>query len=436
MAAGFRMLKEQVKRIVVEYQERMPFALFPRSTPTLVGTRQIHAVVGLRRVGKTHFLYQIVNALLTRGVAKERILFINFEDERLADITAGQLGLVLDAYLELYPAHTTGEVHVFFDEIQAAPGWERFVARLFEEKRYRLAVSGSSSKLLAKELATALRGRSIATRLYPLSFRELAAYRGIAVDEKLAYSRARFATAKLLDEYVQWGGFFEVANASSVDERRRIVQTYLDLVVYKDIVERYGVKNVSVLKRLIRYFVTNTTRKASLLRLSQTLAERVSKNTVQQYTGLLEDCGFLFPVGKFSHSLRRGNTPSKYYIADPCFKTVAGLNFSEDRGALYESAVFLELVRRGDEPFFYEDKGECDFVVKRDLKIAEAIQVCVDPRGQERELRGLLGALHAFGLARGTIITAEQDGEERVDGRIVRYVPLWRWLLLGGAHEG
>lgn len=423
------MVKEPLKRVIVENQERMPFPLFPRQAPTLVGTRQIHAVIGLRRVGKTHFLYQIINELLGRGVAKERVLLVNFEDERLAGLTAGNLGLVLDAYHELYPAHATGEVYLFFDEIQAVPGWERFVARIFEEKRYRIAITGSSSKLLSKELATALRGRSVATKLYPLSFREFATYRRVAVEKKLAYSRERFAAVKLLDEYLVWGGFFEVQDAGSEEERRRIVQTYLDLVVYKDVVERYGVKNVALMKRLIRYFVTNTTRKASLLRLSRTLAERVSKNTVHQYAGLLEDCGFLFPVRKFSHSLRRGNTPSKYYLADPSFKAVAGLNFSEDRGVLLENAVLLELVRRGDEPFFFEDKGECDFVVKRGARIAEALQVCFDPDGKERELHGLVAAMHAFSLDSGTVITAEHEGEEVVGGKAIRYVPLWRWLL-------
>jgi len=214
-----------------------------------------------------------------------------------------------------------------------------------------------------------------------------------------------------------------------VENQERCRSRYLDLVVYKDVVERYGVKNVAVMRRLIPYFVTNTTRKESLLKLSRTIAERVSKNTVHQCTGLLEDCGFLFPVRKFSHSLRRGNTRSRYYIADPCFKTVAGLNFSEDRGALYENAVLLELVRRGDEPFFHEARGECDFVVKRGTRIAEAIQVWLDPEGKEREIRGLLAAMEAFDLDQGTVITAETEGEESIGARTVHYVPLWRWLL-------
>jgi uncharacterized protein len=424
------MVKEALKRIIVENHERMPFPLFQRSAQTLLTTRQIHAVIGLRRAGKTHFLYQIINELLRTGVAKEAVLLVNLEDERLAALTAERLGLILDAYGELFPQRVGERTHLLFDEIQAVPGWERFIARVFEEKRYRIVITGSSSKLLSKELATALRGRSIATRLYPLSFRELAVYRGLAVDEKLVYSRRRFAAVKLLDSYLPWGGFFEVIDAENDEERRRIVQTYLDLVIYKDVVERYGVKNVAVMKRLIRYFVTNTTRKASLLRLSQTLAERVSKNTVHQYTGLLEDCGFLFPVRKFSHSLRRGNTPSKYFIADPCFKTVAGLNFSADRGLLMENAVLLELVRRGDEVFFYEEKGECDFVIRRDAKIVAAIQVCADPEAaKERELRGLLAAMDAFSLLEGTIVTHDYDTEETFDGRHIRYVPLWRWLL-------
>ncbi len=421
-------MKETLKGIIHENQERMPFQLFPRHTPTLVDTRQIHAIIGLRRVGKTFFLYQIINELLERGLEKERILLINFEDERLASLGAEQLGLVLDAYRELYPEQR-GELRLFFDEIQAVPGWERFVTRLFEEKRYRIVVTGSSSKLLSKELATALRGRSIATRLFPMSFRELVEYRGIDLQSRLAYSQERFKVIHLLDDYLRWGGFFEVQDAGTDEERRRIVQTYLDLVIYKDIVERYGIKNVDLMKRLIRYFVTNTTRKASLLRLSRTLAERASKNTVHQYTGLLEDCGFLFPVRKFSYSLRRGNTPSKYYIADPAFKTVAGLNFSRDLGAFYENAVLLELIRRGDEPFFFEDRGECDFVVKRGDRITEAIQVSVDPEGRDREQRGLLAAARELGLKSGIIITADHTGEEKVDGVTIRHIPLWRWLL-------
>jgi len=150
---------------------------------------------------------------------------------------------------------------------------------------------------------------------------------------------------------------------------------------------------------------------------------------VHQYTGLLEDCGFLFPVRKFSCSLRRGNTPSKYYIADPAFKTVAGLNFSRDQGAFFEHAVLLELIGRGDEPFSFKDRGECDFVVKRGDKITEAIQVSVDPEGRERERRGLLAAAKELNLTTGTIITANRFAEEDADGVTIRYTPLWRWLL-------
>jgi hypothetical protein len=410
----------------------MPFRLFDRDAELLVGTRQIHAVIGLRRAGKTHFLYQVANALLAAGVPKEAVLLVNFEDERLARLSAETLGVVLDAYSELFPDRVREETYVFFDEVQAVPGWERFIARLFEDKRYRIVITGSSSKLLSKEIATALRGRSVATKLYPLSFRELAAYRGVAVSAKLAYSRERFKAVKLLDDYLQWGGFFEVADARDDSERRRIVQAYLDLVVYKDVVERYGIKNLGLLKALIRRFVTNTTRKTSLQRLTREyrVTARASKNTVAQYAALLVDAGFLFEVSKFSHSLKTGNTPSKYYVADPCFKTVGGLNFSGDRGLLVENAVLLELVRRGEEVFFFEDKAECDFVLKRGTRITAAIQVCTDPEvARERELRGLLAALDAFGLDEGTIVTYDYEAEETAQGKRVRYVPLWRWLL-------
>lgn len=425
------MVKDELKRIILENQERMPFRLFARGIETLRTTRQIHAIIGLRRVGKTFFLFQIINELLENDVTKEAILFVNFEDERLASLRAERLGVVLEAYYELFPERTRKEVHIFLDEVQVVPGWERFVARLFEEKRYRLTVTGSSSKLLSREIATSLRGRSVATHIYPLSFAEFAAYRGLKTSEQTAFSRDRFKAVKLLESYLAWGGFFEVQDASDDVERRRIVTTYLDLVVYKDLVERYSVKNLAAMKALIRYFVTNATRKASLTKLAGTLgAGPVSKNTILQYTSFLEDANVLYACAKFSYRLRQGNTPSKFYLADPSYKTVAGANFSADRGLFFENAVYMELRRRGFEVFFFEEKAECDFITKSGTKVTGAYQVCVDPQqAGERETKGLLAALEAFHLPGGTVITADDDCEETHDTKRIRYLPLWRWLL-------
>ncbi len=423
-------MKEALKRILTENQERMPVSLYPREAATLAGSRQIHAVVGLRRAGKTFFLHQCVNELLSSGVPREAILFVNLEDERLAALTAEQLGLLVDAYDELFPERLRQTVHVFLDEVQVVPGWERFVARLFEDKRYRISLSGSSSKLLSKEIATSLRGRGVATHLYPLSFRELAGYRGLGVSGRLAYSRERFRAVKLLEEYLTWGGLFEVQDAPAEDLRRRIVSTCLDLVVYRDLVERYSVGNLGAMKALIRYYVTNMSRKASLTRLSTGLGVAVARNTLAQYTAFLEDVNFLYACPKFSYRLRQGNTPSKYYLADPAFKTVAGVNHSADRGAYFENAVYMELRRRGGEVCFFEESVECDFVVRQGGKVTEAFQVSVDPDiAGERETRGLLAALEAFGLRRGTIVCADAEREETIDGKVIRYVPLWRWLL-------
>lgn len=425
------MVKDELKRIILENQERMPFRLFARNVETLEASGQMHAIIGPRRVGKTFFLYQIINQCLARGVAKEAVLLVNFEDERLSSLTAERLGVVLDAYYELYPERMRDDVYVFLDEVQVVEGWERFVARLFEEKRYRLAITGSSSKLLSKEIATSPRGRSVATHLYPLSFAEFCAYRGVKANERIAFSGERFKAVKLLDEYLAWGGFFEVQDAHDDAERRRIVSSYLDLVVYKDLVERHSVKNLAAMKALIRYFVTNTTRKASLTRLAATLgAGPVSKNTIIQYTSFLEDANVLYACPKFSYKLRQGNTPSKFYLADPSFKTVAGGNFSADRGLFFENAVYMELRRRGCDVSFFEEKGECDFITKEGTKVTGAFQVCIEPEAAgERGTKGLLEALEVFELDSGSIITADDDRQETTDGKRVRYLPLWRFLL-------
>lgn len=422
------MQKETIKKLILQNRERMPFQLFERHIP-IIETKQINVIIGLRRAGKTFFLYQTINDLLAKGVPKERILLINFEDERLATLKAEECGLLMDAHYELYPNNLQEELYLFFDEIHIVPGWEKFVSRLFEDKRYRLTLTGSSSKLLSKEIATNLRGRSITTHLFPLSFAELCALRGIRVEQNLPYSQERFKAIKLLDEYLVWGGFYEVQNAPEDAQREKIVKTYLDLIVYKDLVERYGIKNVAVMKQLVSHAATNTTKRWSLTKLHRDLSRtmKVSKNTISQYLSFLEDANVLYPIKNAGYALRQ-NTIAKYYLADTAFKTVGGTNYSEDKGLLYENAVLIELLRREEDPYFYSNGGECDFVLKQGTKMHEAIQVTIDPE-KERERKGLLAAMEKFKLKQGIIITAETEKEEEIDGKKLRYVPLWRWLL-------
>lgn len=418
-------MKDVFKKIIVETQELVPFELFNRSFEVFSSSAKISAFIGLRRVGKTHLLYQVMNSLVNK---KDKLIFVNFEDDRLSDLSLKDLDFLLDAYYELFPANTDEKLYFFFDEVQAVLGWEKFVNRLFERK-HKVFVTGSNSKLLSKELATVLRGRALSVNVFPLCFKEFLGVNSFVFSDKSFFSNDRFKIKSFFNDFLIWGGFFEVVNSSNELEKRKVIETYVDLIVYKDLVERYDIKNLDLVKFLIRYFSTNLGCKISLNKLYNLLSSkmRVSKDSIFNYTSLLTDIGFLYRVNKFGFSLK-STARSKYYLVDNGFKTVHGLNFTLDKGSLLEAVVLQELVMRGFEVSYFEDKFECDFIAKKNELFA--IQVCWDlDVSKDREVRGLLEALNKLDLNSGLILTNDFDGEEIIDGKRVVYKSVWKWLL-------
>jgi len=418
-------MKDILKKIIVENQELIPFKLFNRSLEVFSSSNKISAFIGLRRVGKTHLLYQVMNSLVD---VKDKLIFINFEDDRLTNFSFKNFDLILEAYFELFPNNVDVKLYFFFDEVQAVLGWEKFVNRLFERK-HKVFVTGSSSKLLSKELATVLRGRALSVNVFPLSFKEFLGVKNFVFSNKSFFSKDRFQIKKFFNDFLVWGGFFEVVNSLSDLERRKVVETYIDLIVYKDLVERYNIKNLDLVKFLIRYFSTNLGCKVSLNKLYNLLSSkmRVSKDGIVNYVSLLTDIGFLYRIDKFGFSLK-STARSKYYLVDNSFKTVHGLNFTADNGSLLEALVLQELIKRGFEVTYFEDKFECDFIAKKNELVA--IQVCYDITiSKNREVRGLLEALDKLKLTKGLILTNDFDGEEVINDKKIIFKSVWKWLL-------
>ena len=370
------MNKETIKNLIVENQGRMPFNLCDRKKNIHLKSDQIVTIIGLRRTGKTYFLYQIINKLLEQGTSKEKIIYINFEDERL-EFRKETLQLILDSYYEMYPRNIDEKIYLFFDEIQVVDGWELFVRRLHESKKYKIYITGSSSKLLSKEISTSLRGRAISEHIYPLSFSEILEYKGIKISKETKYSKYKYEIKKLLEEYKLWGGFFEIIDAVDTEDKRKIAQSYLDLIIYKDIIDRYSIKNIELLKYLIKYFITNTGNKISLNKIYESIKQKMpsSKDAIANYASFLLDVGFLIDLKKYDPSLKKQNIPSKYYVIDPVFKTIFGHNITTDKGQILENIVLIELYKSEKEIYFSElDEKECDFLIKENNSIIQAIQ--------------------------------------------------------------
>ena len=200
--------KDIIKTIIVDSQSRVLPTIWNRRLRVPLESGKIVTLAGVRRSGKTYHLFNSINQLKIQGVSARQMLYINFEDERL-DLSAGELDLILQAYQELYPKLNLSECFFFFDEIQEVAGWEKFIARMYASVSQRIFITGSNAKLLSKEIATALRGRTITFEVYPLSFAEFV---HISSPKKLNTRKSidRALLVSLFEQFIYQGGFPEL----------------------------------------------------------------------------------------------------------------------------------------------------------------------------------------------------------------------------------
>ncbi len=420
--------KQSFKLLITEFQERTLPEVIPREL-TVPDANKVISIVGVRRSGKTYYFFQKIKQLL-QTVPRHRILYINFADDRLYPVEVGDLHLLLEAYFELYPHNKSQRIFLFLDEIQEIKEWERFVRRVYDNENARIFVTGSSSKLLHREISSALRGRTLKYELLPLSFSEFLLFKGIAVEDNVLYSEQRFIVKHLFEEYLTFGGFPEVVLG---DLKREILDNYLELILYRDVVERYTIRQLSFLKYLIRYLLTNVANPFSIARFTQMARQQVAVNraTVSEYLSYLEDANLIFPVWFFSYSLKQQQTnPRKMYCIDTGLRNSVAFKFSSDEGRLVENMVFLHLKRLGNELYYWKQKQEVDFVMQDADRSLVAINVSYTDDVSEREFRGLIEFARAFEAIKGLFLLTRDRYEIRnVEGYTIRLVPVWYFLL-------
>ena len=426
-------MKELLKTVIKDGQVQFPRRdVKPRELAVPLNSGKVISLIGPRRCGKSYYLFNLINRLVARG-EQERILYINFEDERL-DLTTSDLQFIPEAYFELYPQHFGQELYLFFDEIQEVPGWEKFIRRIYDTVSKNVFLTGSSAKLLGEEIATALRGRSLTYTLQPLSFAEFCQFRGIDTRERYA-TPARLALKTAFDRFLQFGGYPEIVSANA-DLARKTLQSYYDVMLFRDIVERNQVAKVHVLKHFLKRVLNNATGKLSIHKLYNELKSQgisVSKGTLYEFLDYSVDCFLLFLLFPYDPSVvRQSALQKKVYATDTGLLNAVSFRFSEDRGKLLENMVYLHLFRQEREVYFLNDRFECDFVIQNDAKIEQAIQVCAsltDEETRRRELRGLVRAMDRFDLQEGVVITLDEEETIDVNSKTVFVQPAWKWFL-------
>ncbi|MBI4359689.1 MAG: ATP-binding protein [Candidatus Jacksonbacteria bacterium] len=392
----------------------------------------IIVVTGARRSGKSFIMRQYIKELITRGVSKEETVMINFEDPRWGMLTVQDIDRVYETYVEYLKPK--GKPYVFLDEVQEVEGWERWVRKTHELAQADLILSGSNAKLLSKELSTLLTGRHVDVTVFPLSFKEFLDFQGIDATDMLDIADQRIAIQRLCMEYIQFGSFPEVVLGKN---KKEILFHYFDDVVSKDILKRYKIRKPEQLKSLVKFYLSNTSSLTTFSSTEKFLA--FSADTIEKFAGYLETAYLFFFLKRFSFKIKeQEKSPRKVYCIDSGLAHAVSFRFSENRGQRAENIVFLELLRRGsgsrEELYYWKDAQhrEVDFVVKEGERIIELIQVCwelQEIRTKERELRSLIKASNELACKTLLVITGEYEGEEEVEGKDIRYVPLWKWLL-------
>lgn len=419
-------------------QAEFPTDLKKRENPLPANENKIITIPGVRRCGKSSKMEAVINDMLSKGVDRERFLWVSFDDERLVKMTSEELNTIIEAYREMYPDIDLSTVYMFFDEIQLIEGWEYFIMRLYKHYCKNIYISGSNATMLSSELKSVLRGWPIEEETLPLSFREFCEFMGVKTDSWLESDIAKLRNAFF--DYNSQGGFPEVVLTENPLLKTKILQTYFDTMLLKDLVEHYKIGNIEVLRYFLKRIMSNLTKPTSVRSLfgdikSQGL--KVSKDDLYEWANHACDIFLFFRVPNYSKSLQKvESSQPKYYCIDNGLRDSVLLPQSDDNGKKLENTVFLQLYRHRspiDRIFYYQGNYECDFVVQRGVNIDALYQVCwdmSDPDTRNREIRGLLEASKVTDCKNLFIITSDYEEEIKIDDELtIHVVPAWQWLL-------
>ncbi len=379
-----------------------------------IDSKEIIVITGSRRSGKSYLLLQF----------KEKInsgAYINFEDDRFLKFKEDDFDNLLKAIYEVY-----GEDNniFFFDEIQNINSWEMFVRRLYNYK-CKIFITGSNANLLSSELGTKLTGRHLDIILLPFSFKEYLDYYNIKYNKNYNL-KEKSKILRFFDKFILEGSYPQFLE----EENTEIIRNIYSDAIYKDLQPRYSIENINDLKEILLYLSSSLASPISYNNISKSLKIK-SHHTVKKHIKALESVYLIFLVNKYSESNKNIlKSYKKVYFIDNGLRNILTFQRYQNKGNLLENIVFLELVRTGKEiMYFNNNNSECDFIIKS--KSFDAIQVCFDfnDENKEREIKGLLSAMNFFKLTKGYILTYDQENELKIDNKIIRIKPVWKWLL-------
>jgi hypothetical protein len=397
---------------------------------------KVIVIAGVRRSGKTSLMFQHIKALMKRRVTKDNIIYVNFENERLIATKATDMDNLLIAHSQIFNP-MGGIVYLFLDEIQNVENWDKWIRKVYDTKKYRIIITGSSSELLSSEIATALAGRNLSYTVYPFSFSEMLKSKGITAEiSGIKFSSKKGTVLKALDEFLEYGSFPEVILSNDTTRKMDLLSSYFDAIFFRDIIKRYNLRETGALNIFLKIIASNYSTYFSSTKAQNyfnSMGFEISRVTILNFLEYSKSVFFAEILEQYLKSPRkRFARQVKSYIVD------IGLSklFTDiDKGRALENAVFIELLRRkkvSDNIHYLKLRSgkEIDFIVG--WKPTKLIQVCYELSSidvKDRETSALVEAAKALKLKEGIIITYDYNGSEDVDGIKIVYLPFWEWAL-------
>lgn len=431
------MRKEVIKSLIAIKQSEIPFEVIERDVELPIGRKKIITIPGVRRCGKSTLMEIAINNLVKGGVARERILWLGFDDERLRNMVSEELDEVIASYMEMYPDIPIKDVYMFFDEIQLIKDWEYFVLRLYKTYCKNIYVCGSNATMLSTELSSALRGYPLEYETYPLSFNEYCRFKGITTNCFLEQDKARLRNA--FEMYNQESAFPEIVLTSSKSEQLKLLHSYFDTMLLKDLAEHYKISNTSVVRYFVKRIMANLTKPTSINGIYKDIKSqglKVGKDDLYLWANYICDIFMFVRISKYDRSLiKEQKSLDKYYCIDNGLRGAVLMPQSNDNGKNLENTIFMQLNRMklpSDKIFYYQGDSECDFVIQRGDSVTQLIQVTwnmADENTCEREIKGILEASTVTGCDNLLIVTKDEEKIITREGKQINVVSAWKWLL-------
>lgn len=440
---GILPMKTTLAELIVEFQQNPLPPIIRRLTkiPDLPKTiRKAMIFIGMRRVGKTYLMYQHMHEAIANGLAKEKILYLNFEDDRLAGFKVQDFQTILEVYFQCYPDQTAADDLIFcFDEIQNIEGWDKFIRRLIDKEQMRIFITGSSAKALSREIATSLRGRCLTTEVFPLGFIEYLHYQSIsATQASVLNSKTRAIIKHHCQIYLRNGGFPETL-ALPNNLSYQTIQSYINTAVFRDVIDRYQLTQAHVIRLFLIYCLQNIAAPLSITKVYKTLKSRgetLSRTNLYAYLEYFEDAYLLYSVPLFNFSVRKRQVnPSKIYCADSGIIMAYSVKPETEYSTCLENAVFLQLRKQMYENIFYYKTSsgkEIDFITQEVNGKIAIYQVCIDlqsDKTKQREITALTEAAKELQLDYAQIITIDTNETLKLDNLTIQIIPYWQWAL-------